>query len=216
MDDESKESSDARMWRVIATVAGIAAALMAGWATFVRYWAASWPGGDYSSPGTFGDSFAPIVGLMTSLTLGAALASVLMQREELRLQRKEMRAQREEMKEAREQWTAQAAAMVEANEHAAHANELAHSGQMLEASRQLAELDLRAADIFGKRRHFFEAQDPYASMDPLKMWLNYYETPPEQRTRFPDVLNDEVARSMASQRVRLARALRRLRDTEPT
>lgn len=47
--------------------------------------------------GTFGDSFAPIIGLFTSLALGAAIISTLLQRRELALQRQAMTDQKGEM-----------------------------------------------------------------------------------------------------------------------
>lgn len=149
-EDQSKRDSDARMWRVIGIVAGVAVVMMTAWAVVVWCWA---DGTEFSKPGAFGDSFAPLVGLMTSLTLGAALASVIMQREELRLQRDEMKLQRkamedqrEEMEEARKQWTAQAASMVEANKHAADANMLARAVKRSEIAGQVLASCFEALD----------------------------------------------------------------------
>lgn len=48
-----------------------------------------------SDHGAFGDAFAPIVGVLSTLTLAAAVLSVFLQREELALTRKELKMHRE-------------------------------------------------------------------------------------------------------------------------
>jgi len=71
--------------------AGIAAAaLLAWWKT----WELSPGAEDIASHGAFGDAFAPVVGLFSSLALGAAVLSVFIQREELQATRAEAEEQR--------------------------------------------------------------------------------------------------------------------------
>jgi hypothetical protein len=111
---EATKPRNVKPWstrKVLGVVTAIAGAALLGlcwwWQCVVDPWAAQahYPqqqtGSEYrnySVPGAFGDSFAPIVGIFTSLTLGAAIASVFMQRAELA-------ALHDEMEEAREQWT---------------------------------------------------------------------------------------------------------------
>ncbi len=63
--------------------------------------------------GAFGDSFAPIVGVISALALGAAVLSVFLQRKELRLQRQELRENRRELAKQAESLASQAAAMTQ-------------------------------------------------------------------------------------------------------
>jgi hypothetical protein len=136
-----------RKWRAVIFVmlatSGVALMLLWRWSVRVDEWAAHSrmvPGAEcaersgevrnYSVPGTYGDAFAPIVGVMTALALGATVASAFMQREE--------------MEEARKQFTSQASEMKEAND-------LAVSAQLIEAWRQIGELERQALTILNVR-----------------------------------------------------------------
>lgn len=156
--DKQGRQETLRILGTMVAVAVLVLVLMVGWRYLVDSWAwhareAGNQSGElrnYSVPGAFGDSFAPVVGLLTSLALGAAIASVLMQRKELQLQREEMERQREEMRQAREQYTAQAAALNDANALAIHANELAHSAQIADALRQIADINNQGVACFSR------------------------------------------------------------------
>lgn len=192
MSEQKERAASVSVLTTMGAVAGLAIGLMCAWGGwFVRSWAheknASGEEVGYGVPGTFGDAFAPVVGVLTSLALGAAVASVLMQRrelelqrEEMQLQRDEMKAQREEMEEARKQWTAQAASMAEANQYAKHANVLAENAQRLEAWRQLLEIDeiaIREIERDRKMRGLGE------QFDYSKDWYEYLEATPPVRTQ---------------------------------
>jgi hypothetical protein len=101
---------------------------------------------NYTVPGTYGDAFGPMVGVLTALALGAAVASAFMQREE--------------MEEARTQFTAQAKALDKANDLAEAANELELLNMTLNIMQQLAD-----AEAFG-----VEVTRHYDQSHPSKAW----------------------------------------------
>lgn len=154
---------------------------------------------NYSVPGAFGDSFAPILGLMTAAALAATVSSVFMQSIELR--------------EAREQFTAQADALKEANIHAARANELERSAQVLEAQRQLIEVDAAGAALVQAFKTEFASLEHYAGPTKMKigdvgaMWLEYARTPAAHRhNNFADIKTAQLE-ALAARRDELVRSL---------
>lgn len=219
MAEQEEQDNDARgaehVWRVVAAVVGGAMVIMTAWGAWVLHWAARTRP---EVPGTFGDSFAPIVGLMTAGALGAAIASVFMQRRELELQRQEMqlqrdemKAQREEMEEARKQWTAQAASMAEANVYAADANKLAAGAQLLEASRQISELDRMASDLVDSVRPAYSGEDYFKDASSMWVWLKYAKASDEERGQaFPAVFDAPEFHALRHRRSMLVRVAARV------
>lgn len=202
MTEQRERGSSVSVLATMGVVAALAVIVMVVWHRWhVEPWAARSSQHSYSAPGAFGDSFAPVVGFMTALALGAAIASVLMQRrelelqrEEMQLQRDEMKAQREEMGEARKQWTAQAASMAEANKHAERANELAYSAQLLEVAGQIADLDAQAVAAVetvkerNQRTTFLDGQRPNPIGDAGALWFNYARSSRTMRPQnFPEI-----------------------------
>lgn len=125
--------------RAFLAFTALALAAMAGW------WALRFRGAGVAAitdHGAFGDAFAPVIGLFSSLALGGAVLSVFIQREELQLQREEMQAMREEATEQRKAAQQLAEATRLANElaraqiaAAEHANRLAEARNALEHDR---------------------------------------------------------------------------------
>lgn len=96
-----------------------------------------------SDRGAFGDSFGPAVGLISSLALGAAVLSVMMQREELALTREEM-AKHRQAAEAQAKSAERHANALEAQAGAAERHASALEAQAAAADRHAAALEASA------------------------------------------------------------------------
>jgi hypothetical protein len=202
---EQDDTGDGRgVWRVVATVAGGALVIMAAWGAWVLHWASC---AGHEVPGTFGDAFAPIVGLMTAGALGAAIASVFMQRRELELQRLEMKLQRHEMRDSRKEYVKQAAALTEANGLQARANELAHNAQILEAERQISDVDRVAMEALDAIKA--GAPGAWQGSDAGAAWFMYLEANPAQRQTLS--FNKPRFQALEHRRQELVQTLERLR-----
>ncbi len=161
----------------IAALTGLAA-----WAHFVVHpWAqgAREPdskSGNYTAPGAFGDSFAPVIGLFAALALGATVASAYMQREELRDSRRNNATQ----------------------------IRLTRIGQRIECWKQIAEIDRIALDEVSStlerarlqllsEQGIPEREGPPA-VDSERTWLEYWKTPDKERARqFPEIHSADLA-----------------------
>lgn len=227
-DDEPEDSWWSR-WKVPAILGGVATLAVIGlllWGGVVDRWAGkavkrsdcgqalapkctetTGEVRDYSVPGTYGDAFAPLTGLFTSLALGAAIASVFMQREELQSQRQEMRL-------ARKQYRAQARALRDANKLAERANELAHSAQLADVLRQITDINNLGVAAFQ------ESTDRYAkikgamlleSRDFAGLWFDFAQAEDvKRRSDFVPYYSLQL-HELARQRERLEKARDQLR-----
>lgn len=122
-EDSTKKKAKAS-WFTFRRTMVVGGVLSAAWGAVVLA-GRKWGGWTAEQSGTFGDSFAPLLGLLTVAALAAALDSVRMQREELQLQRRELELTREEMKAQRLATESQAAEVKRANELAVKQNQLA-------------------------------------------------------------------------------------------
>lgn len=95
----------------------------------------------YAVPGAFGDSFAPVVGAISSLALGAAIASLFLQRRELAFQRRALKEQRAEMQASNDAFLKQYDVMREQVEEQRRANLVADVAARLSATQQLIQID---------------------------------------------------------------------------
>jgi hypothetical protein len=89
----------------------------AGALSYVVWAVAVWwlSGAGYAKAGAFGDSFAPLSGLLSALTLAAVVLTVFMQRSELAMQRKDLIETRAVFLEQQKAQEAQALAQAKAN-----------------------------------------------------------------------------------------------------
>ena len=133
-EDSTKKKAKAS-WFTFRRTMVVGGVLSAAWGAVVLA-GRKWGGWTAEQSGTFGDSFAPLLGLLTVAALAAALDSVRMQREELQLQRRELELTREEMKAQRLATEAQAAEVKRANELQARAQLLAAIGLLHEVERE--------------------------------------------------------------------------------
>jgi len=142
----------------------VGGALSIGWGAgvLVGRWLGWW---DEGASGTFGDSFAPLLGLLTVAALAAALDSVRMQREELQLQRRELELTREEMKAQRLATEAQAAEVKRANELQARAQLLAAVGLLHEVEKEAVEAGRDAHWAMEARGKLAREDDPHAFLE---------------------------------------------------
>jgi len=130
---------------------------------------AKWDERKIAEAGAFGDSFAPIVGLVSAAALCAAVVSVFIQRRELGLQRAELHATRKEMEAQRKATEAQAAEVKRANELAEEANRLQLRAQYLSAIALLQDVerdtvlpkDEHTRTAMEERGRLALADDPY-------------------------------------------------------
>ena len=128
-------------------VAGGAVAVMVAYAVSWHFWTP----GKMSDRGAFGDAFAPVVGLISSLALGAAVLSVFIQRRELALQRKELRATRIEAKRQREAAEALANETKRANDLAGHQNDTLRRANALAEQQLRSQGEAQKLALFGQR-----------------------------------------------------------------
>jgi hypothetical protein len=199
---------------VFVAVAGLAVGALWVWSNyFVNPWAAraalKRELRDYSVPGTYGDAFAPVVGLLTSLALGATVASAYMQREEMREARTQFQAQEREQKRA--------------NDLAEEANILALSAQLLEVTRQIADIDHLATAAIAERKREIEAiaarldggvTSPRAQHerigDPGAAWDVFFHASPQQRAQYHRNIESKQLTSLANRRTMLDSTLQGL------
>lgn len=156
-EERSGESHPLKLWGGL--LASLLLAILAMWAwreIVVDQWA--WKarpkdaGGselrNYSVPGAFGDAFAPIVGLMSSLALGAAIASLFLQRRELALQRTALAEQRAEMQESNKAFHLQYEVMQRQAELQGRANKLSElSIEAMNRANVVADVAARIAAV---------------------------------------------------------------------
>lgn len=140
-DPEADEEFERRPWLTFKRTMwlGLGASVVWGAGVLFGRWQQWW---DEEGAGTFGDSFAPLLGFLTVAALAAAIDSVRMQRNELRLQRREIRLQRRELELTRDEMRAQRMAAEEQAQHIKQSNELASEGHRI--SEQSNEIALRA------------------------------------------------------------------------
>src|SRR5687767_9268856 len=98
--DKRQQAARALAWKRVKQIALGAIGILIGWGAIILSTADN--GLKWNE---FGDSFAPAIGLLTAFTLAAAIASTLLQwdelgeqRRQLMLQRREIRLQRRELR----------------------------------------------------------------------------------------------------------------------
>lgn len=123
----------------IGALAALAVGVLGAWAAKVDH-------GPGISWAEYGDSFAPVVGFLSTVALGAAVLSVFLQRHDLELTRHEMEAQRKEMVEQRKEMAAQREQSERANDIAeAQVRATERANALAERANELAELQVKTS-----------------------------------------------------------------------
>jgi hypothetical protein len=130
-EDPTTKEPDPAWWERPIALALAGAATFGALVAWGTWSVAKWDERKIAEAGAFGDSFAPIVGLVSAAALCAAVVSVFIQRRELALQRIELRATRKEMEAQRLATEAQAAEVKRANDLTERANAIAARGQWI-------------------------------------------------------------------------------------
>jgi hypothetical protein len=204
-----------KRWLVAALVTSAAAlALIVAWPAILAWWLPLAGGAAaYEHTGTFGDSFAPVIGVLTALALGATAASTYMQVIEMREARehadKQAAAQdraNDLAEEANKLAERQAAAQDRAIELAEDASYLERSAQLVEIWRQQHELDVAATEMIEEMLNYgaVASQGPAPTMEqPWATWFAFWKAAPGERATKHGDFNTPLLRSMAAHRMAL-------------